>query len=56
MRATYQYHDYKDSYEYHGSTTIERIRKRGNIMVRRDWLIFDSVEEALTYYNDNCID
>ena len=33
MRATNRYPDYKDSYEYHGSTTIERIRKKGNVMV-----------------------
>ena len=52
MRAINRYPGYKDCYEYHGSTTIERIRKNGNVTVLRDWLIFDSVEEALEYYND----
>jgi hypothetical protein len=55
MRAIDRYPDYKECYEYHGSTTIERIRKKGNVTVLRDWLIFDSVEEALDYYNDNCL-
>jgi hypothetical protein len=38
--------------EYHGNTAIERIRRRNGI-IRRDWLFFDSVEEAADYFNDH---
>ena len=55
MRAINRYPDFKDCYEYHGNTVIEHIRKKGSVMVYRDWLIFDSVEEASDYYNDNCL-
>jgi hypothetical protein len=54
MEAIEKYSGYEDCYEYHGSTTIERIRKKGNKTILRDWLIFDSVEEAFDYYNNNC--
>ena len=46
--------DFQDHYEYHGCTTIERKRKQGEITIWRDWIIFDSVEEAKQYFNDNC--
>ena len=45
---------FQDHYEYHGSTTIERRRKKGTLTIWRDWIIFDSVEEAAEYFNDNC--
>ena len=48
------YPDYQDCYEYHGCTTIERIRKQFGKAVKRDWLLFDSVEEALEFFNNNC--
>jgi len=54
MKSISRYPGYNECYEYHGNTTIERILKKGNMTVRRDWLIFDSVEEALDYYNDTC--
>jgi hypothetical protein len=31
---------------------IEIIRKRGGVTILRDWLMFDSVEEADDYFND----
>jgi hypothetical protein len=46
--------DFQDHYEYHGNTTIERRRKKGGLTIWRDWIIFDSVEEAAQYFNDNC--
>lgn len=45
---------YYDCFEYHGSTIIEHIRKLGGITVWRDWMVFDSVEEAAEYFNDAC--
>lgn len=45
--------DGQELFEYHGNTAIERIRKhRGRI--RREWLFFDSAEEAAEFYNDQC--
>ena len=48
------YLDYYDCYEYHGNTTIEITRKKGLATIWRDWLIFDSVEEAGEFFNSNC--
>ncbi len=46
--------NYHEFYEYHGNTTIELIRKLANTTISRDWIIFDSVEEAIEFFNDNC--
>lgn len=46
------YKTYKDILEYHGSTTVERIRKRGQRVIRRDWIEFDSVEDAQAYFDE----
>ena len=48
------YQNYQEKFEYYGSTAIERIRKRGRIVVARDWLLFDTVEDASEYFNSNC--
>ncbi len=45
---------YHDFYEYHGNTAIEFTRKQGGITVFRDWILFDSVDEAGEYFNENC--
>jgi len=47
---------YCDSYEYHGSTQIEHTRTQSGETVWRDWLIFDTVEEAVDYFNAACVD
>ena len=46
--------DYHDCYEYHGNTTIELTRKQGEITIWRDWITFDTVEEATDYFNEGC--
>lgn|GEM_PF-3933522 len=43
---------YSESFEYHGNTAIERIRRQDGVTVLRDWLLFDTVEEAETYFHD----
>ncbi|MGD9330384.1 MAG: hypothetical protein PVJ53_03675 [Desulfobacterales bacterium] len=48
------YPDYKEAFEYHGSTTVEITRRRGGRVIWKDWLIFDSVEEASRFYNEVC--
>jgi hypothetical protein len=46
------YPDYQEAFEYHGNTTVEVTRRRGGRVIWKDWLIFDSVEEAFTYYSE----
>jgi len=45
---------YFEYFEYHGSTAIEWIKKRGKRIVGREWLLFDSVEEAREFFSDYC--
>ena len=47
------YRSYQDSYEYHGNTMVEFIRKQAGMIIRRDWILFDSVDEAQDFFNDN---
>jgi hypothetical protein len=54
MRKHELYTDYQDQFEYFGNTEIERIRKHGDKTIRHDWLNFNSVDEAMEYFNDNC--
>lgn len=39
--------------EYHGSTIVERVQRASGMLPRREWLLFDSVEEAAAFYNEN---
>ena len=55
MTRDISYPDYYDSYEYHGGTTIEQTRRQDGAIIWRDWIIFDTVEEAAEYFNDACI-
>ena len=32
---------YTESFEYHGNTTIERVRTHDGITVLRDWILFE---------------
>lgn len=45
------YHDY---FEYQGGTTIKHTRKKAGQTVWLDWLMFDTIEAALEYFNDCC--
>ncbi len=47
---------YCDCYEYHGSTQIEHTRTQAGETLWRDWIIFDTVEEAADYFNAACVD
>jgi len=42
--------DYQDCFEYHGSTTVEQTRKKNGSIIWRDWILFDSVEEAAAFF------
>ena len=48
------YDTHQEVFEYHGNTEIERIRKQGENVIQRDWIIFDTVEAAIDYFSDNC--
>jgi hypothetical protein len=52
MEQQLGYPDYQEAFEYHGSTTVEITRQRDGRVIWKDWLIFDSVEEASTFYNE----
>jgi len=54
MRKNELYIDYHDFYEYFGNTEIERIRKQGEKTIRHDWIIFDTVDEAMEFFIDSC--
>jgi hypothetical protein len=51
MRKHELYTNYHDQFEYFGNTEIERIRKQGET-IRHDWIIFDTVDEAMEFFND----
>jgi hypothetical protein len=42
------FHEYL---EYHGNTSVLRIRKYPRNRVVRQWLMFDTVEEAFAWYD-----
>jgi hypothetical protein len=46
------HHEY---FEYHGNTAIERVKRRGSATISREWILFDTVEEAQDFFN-NAID
>ena len=50
------YSDYHESFEYHGNTAVEITRKQGGITIKRDWILFDSVEEAQDFFYENTND
>ena len=54
LRKHELYPTYHDFFEYYGNTEIVRIRKQNNTIIREDWLNFDSVEEAMEYFNTEC--
>ncbi len=45
---------YHDFYEYHGNTEVVRIRHHWGKIVRQDWIVFNTVEEAMEYFNTKC--
>ena len=45
---------YRDCYEYHGNTMIELTRRQGEVTVWRDWITFDTAQEAVDYFNEHC--
>ena len=48
------YPDYQYCYEYHGNTSIEITKKKAGIIIKHDWILFDSVEEAQEFFYNDC--
>ena len=48
------YPHYQCRYEYHGNTSVEITRKHDGITIERDWILFNSVEEAQEFFYDDC--
>ena len=44
------YSDYYENYEYHGNTAVEITLIKNGVTVKRDWIFFDSVQEAQDYF------
>jgi hypothetical protein len=47
------YADYYENYEYHGNTSVELTLIRNGVTVKRDWIFFDSVQEAQDFFYEN---
>ena len=45
--------DFEEYFEYHGNVAIERVRRTEG-MIERDWLYFDSAEEAVAFFTEQC--
>ena len=54
MTKHVSHNQYCDCYEYDGGTLIERIRQHAEGTIWRDWIMFDSIEEASEFFNDAC--
>lgn len=52
MRENVSYPNYHEYFEYHGNTEIERTRQSADKIIERDWLVFNSVDEAMEYFNE----
>lgn len=52
MKKTRHYVNFYETIEYFGNTQIRRTRKKGDGSVRRDWLNFDSIDEAMAFFNE----
>jgi len=50
MTKSEHFTEYQDHFEYYGGTMIEHIRSQNNQVLRHDWILFDSVEEAQEYF------
>lgn len=54
MRKHELYLDYRDRFDYYGNNEIERVRFKGGLMVRRDWFVFASADEAMLFFSKRC--
>lgn len=53
MTRDESYPGYRECYEYHGNTSVEITRKQAGVTIKRDWILFDSVEDAQDFFHNN---
>ncbi len=53
MTLQHYYSDYYEKYEYHGNTAVEVTLKKKGVTIKRDWVFFDSVQEAQDFFYEN---
>lgn len=51
-RINHYYPGVEEIYEYHGNTSVQRIRRFRGRREMRDWILFDSVKEAQAWFNE----
>ena len=56
METQTQTTGFQEYFEYHGNTAVEMTRKEFGYVIKRDWILFDTVEEAQSFYYDHCCD
>jgi hypothetical protein len=54
MTRRISHREYQEVFEYHGNTCIERVCYHDSGSIRREWLLFDTVEEAAEVFNECC--
>ena len=54
MRKLEVYPDYRDLFEYYGNKEIERVRIKGGQPIRRDWFVFETVDDAKFFFSERC--
>ena len=54
MRKHELYTEYRDLFEYTGTKEIERVRIRGGQAIRRDWLVFETANDAQIFFSERC--
>lgn len=54
MRKYELYQEFRDLYEYHGKNEIERIRIKAGQPIRRDWFVFNTVDDAVIFFIKKC--
>jgi len=47
------YSGYYENYEYHGNTAVEITLVKQGVTIKRDWIFFDSVQEAQNFFYEN---
>jgi hypothetical protein len=54
MRKYEHYPEFHDFFEYCGTNEIKRVRIKGGQAVRRDWFVFESIDEAVGFFRRVC--
>ncbi|MBW2408114.1 MAG: hypothetical protein JRF17_12140 [Deltaproteobacteria bacterium] len=53
MTIQHRYSDHYENYEYHGNTAVEITFIKNGVTIKRDWILFDTVQEAQDFFYEN---